>query len=161
MRAPERTVRPSILDRLIDERPRESTDVEVGRAESEARFRRSVLRDLEWLLNTRRTTRPASRSQTELRASVYQYGIPDVTSLSADSSEARGYLLSQVDEAIRLFEPRLTGVRVRLVQGGGGDGGRRAVRLRVEATLLMDPNPERIVFDTVLETSSGSFVVQG
>jgi type VI secretion system protein ImpF len=160
MRTSDSTVRPSVLDRLIDLEPREGADMEVSRAESEARHRRAVLRDLEWLLNTRRTTLPADRSQTELRSSVHHYGIPDVTSLSADSKDAQGYLLSRVEESIRLFEPRLTDIRVDLAEGDDGEGGSRAVRLRVEATLLMDPDPERIVFDTVLETVSGSFQVE-
>jgi type VI secretion system protein ImpF len=33
------------------------------------------------------------------------------------------------------------------------------VRFAVEATLRMDPSPERIVFDTVLEIASGTYAV--
>jgi type VI secretion system protein ImpF len=161
-KASERTVRASVLDRLIDRDPRTPTDPTVGRAASEARYRTAVLRDVEWLLNTRRTIVTASPELEEVRTSVYHYGVPDVTSLSADSQDSRRFLLRQVEEAIRHFEPRLTDVRVRLVdeEGGTGSRGRRSVRLRVEATLRMDPNPERIVFDTLLETVSGAFVVK-
>jgi len=158
----ERTVRASLLDRLIDLEPRAGADVTLSRAETERRFRQSVLRDVEWLLNTRRSMLTADRRFEEVRASVYHYGLPDVTSLSADSTESRGYLLRRVEEAIRLFEPRLTDVRVALVEGEGEteSSGRRHVRVRVEGTLLMDPDPERVVFDTLLETASGTFSVE-
>ena len=33
------------------------------------------------------------------------------------------------------------------------------VRFAIEATLRMDPSPEQIVFDTVLEIASGSYAV--
>jgi type VI secretion system protein ImpF len=156
----ERTVRASLLDRLIDLQPRAGADPTLSRAETERRFRQSVLRDVEWLLNTRRSMLTADRRFEEVRASVYHYGLPDVTSLSADSTEARGYLLRRIEEAIRLFEPRLVDVRVALVEGEAGSSGRRHVRVRVEGTLLMDPDPERVVFDTLLETSSGTFTVE-
>jgi len=152
-----RPIRPSLLDRLVDTAPGEAADPSVGLAESKARFERSVLRDLEWLLNTRRTLHPGTRAHPELRRSVHNYGVPDVTSLSADSQDSRGYLVERVREAIRVFEPRLRDVDVELQSGEKGD---RSVRIRIEGTLLMEDDAERIVFDTVLETTSGSFSVE-
>ena len=144
----------------MDHDPRSSREPEPTRAESVARYRAAVLRDLEWLLNTRRTIRTADADRPEVRSSVYHYGVPDVTSLSPDSTDSRQFLLRQVEEAVRLFEPRLADVVVELGASDDGASKRRAVRLRVEATLLMEPDPERIVFDTVLETSSGAFSVK-
>ena len=37
----------------------------------------------------------------------------------------------------------------------------RLVRFVVEATLRMDPNEERVVFDTVMDPGSGGFKVSG
>ena len=34
------------------------------------------------------------------------------------------------------------------------------LRFVLEATLLMDPNPERVVFDTVLEVTRGEYDVR-
>ncbi|TVR59655.1 MAG: type VI secretion system baseplate subunit TssE [Gemmatimonadales bacterium] len=157
MRDRGRPVRPSLLDRLVDEAPGEAADPAVGLAESKARFERSVLRDLEWLLNTRQTLHPGTRAHPELRRSVHNYGVPDVTSLSADSQDSRTYLMERVREAIRFFEPRLQDVEVELLSGEKGD---RLLRIRIEGTLLMEDDAERIVFDTVLETTSGSFSVE-
>ncbi len=161
-RADERTVRPSLLDRLVDEEPHLSGDRQLSRAETERRFRSAVLRDVEWLLNTRRTMNPAGAHREEVRSSVYHYGLPDVTSLSADSTESRAYLLRRIEEVVQLFEPRLADVRAELVEADSEAAGqsRRQVRVRIEGTLLMDPDPERVVFDTLLETSSGAFRVE-
>lgn len=155
----ERTVRQSILDRLVDDAPREAADPPSTWSESVAELRASVLRDVEWLLNTRRIAEPAPDGYAELQRSVYHFGLPDVTSLSADSNTARQRLLRQVEECIAVFEPRLSGVRVS--PGATQDDSGRRIRFVIEGMLRMDPNPERVVFDTVLETSSGKFRVTG
>jgi type VI secretion system protein ImpF len=85
--------------------------------------------------------------------------LPDITSASAESTDARNWLRRQVEETITLFEPRLSGVRVTVASVG--DPGRREVRFVVEALLRMEPSPEQIVFDTVLEVSSATFEVKG
>jgi type VI secretion system protein ImpF len=157
--ATERTVRLSVIDRLIDTEPRLAADPPVTWAESLRRHKNALLRDVEWLLNTRRTIEPASASYPELRQSVYQFGLPDISSASADSSETPLMLQLHVEETLRLFEPRLTGVQVSLGNSGGGH--RRDIRFVVDAFLRLDPDPERMIFDTVLETASGEFHVRG
>lgn len=152
----ERTAKPSVLDRLIDERPRETADVPLSREESERRYRNAVLRDLEWLLNTRKSTTVVPDALHELQASVFSFGLPDTSSLSADDSEARQALVRQVEQAIRRFEPRLSEVRVSLAPG---DEAERLIHFTIEAILKMDPNPERVVFDTVMEIANGDFSV--
>jgi len=157
----ERTVQSSLLDRLTDGDPRSSADPRIAYAESVRRFKASVQRDLEWLLNTRRTPQPVPEEWFEqLPRSVYYYGIPDITSLSRDSRESRAILLRDVEEAIALFEPRLTDVRISVVEAEG-DQFRRELRFHIEATLRMDPTPEQVVFDTVLNFASGQYDVAG
>ena len=57
----EQNVTQSVLERLID-RDRESpTDSPVTHAQSVRQMKSSLRRDLEWLLNTRRTPEPAER----------------------------------------------------------------------------------------------------
>jgi type VI secretion system protein ImpF len=155
----ERTVQPSVLDRLTDEEPRIRTDQRISYAESLKNFKLSVQRDLEWLLNTRRTPDPAPASFEELRTSLYHYGIVDVTSLG-DSSSSRARLLKQVAEAIATFEPRLTNVRISIMEQDG-ESHRRELRFVVEGTLRLDPTPEQVAFDTVLHFSTGEIDVKG
>lgn len=154
----ERTVQPSVLDRLTDDNPRSATDPRVSYAESLELFRAGVKRDLEWLLNTRRTPDPASPDFTELSRSIFNYGVPDITSVSADSPHARAQLLRDIEATLSLFEPRLENVRISLIEQEG-EARRRELRFVVEATLRLDPTPENIVFDTVLHYSSGEIEV--
>ena len=51
----ERTVQPSLLDRLTDEAPQVPVDPPMTRDASVRAYRASVQRDLGWLLNTRRS----------------------------------------------------------------------------------------------------------
>jgi len=156
----ERTVQPSVLDRLTDEDPRSPADSRTTYAESLRVFKRAVQRDLEWLLNTRRSIEPADEDHDEVRRSVYNYGIPDITSMSRDSMASRKQLLRYVEETLAIFEPRLTNVRVSTVEIEG-EALRRELRFVVEATLRLDPTPEQVMFDTVLHFSSGQIDVAG
>jgi type VI secretion system protein ImpF len=155
----DRAVQQSLLDRLVDHDPWSSAASPLARAESVRRLKASVRRDLEWLLNTRRIADPESESLEELRRSLYYYGLPDITSMSRDSVTARAWLLRQVEETIATFEPRLAGVRASMMESE--DGGKRELHFLIEATLRMDPNPEQVVFDTVLELASGTYQVGG
>jgi type VI secretion system protein ImpF len=127
----------------------------------------AVRRDLEWLLNTRRTPAVAPEELAEVTRSVYHYGLPDMTAFARTSPRDRERLARQVEEAIAIFEPRLSGVRVTLAENGkngdGANGGEEGpeVRFVIEGLLRVDPTPERVVFDTVLETPSGEYQVRG
>lgn len=157
----ERTVQPSVLDRLTDGDPRASADPRTSYAESLRLFKESVQRDLEWLLNTRRTPTPASGDEfEELASSLYNYGVPDITSLSRDSADSRSWLRVQLEEALTTFEPRLANVTIDIVEVEG-EAHRRELRFVVDATLRMDPTPEHVVFDTVLHFTTGAIDVAG
>lgn len=152
-------VTPSLLDRLIDMEPRVPRDRESSRSETVEAFRLGVLRDLDWLLNSRRAMDPAGNSHPEVRDSVVNYGLPDLTSMSADDPNSRKALLSAVQETLRVFEPRLEATRVTLVTAPDED--HRSLRFVIEGLLRLDPSPVRVAFDTVLEIGSGQFRIQG
>ena len=154
----ERTVRPSILDRLTDHEPSLAADPPITREESERRYRLAVERDVEALLNTRRTMVPAPEWCPALRRSVYDFGLIDTTSISVGTKAGKDRLLSALQDAIERFEPRLAGPRVRLLDAQQV----RAPQMRfvVEAVLVMDPGREDVMFDTVLEIASGEYDVR-
>ena len=156
----ERTVQPSLLDRLTDYEPRNNSEGRIGYLESVRQFKNGLQRDLEWLLNTRRIPVTAPDELEELSRSVYHYGLPDLTSISRDSHEARERLLRRVEDAIAIFEPRLENVSISVVEMEGEEH-RRELRFHVEGTLLMDPTPEQVIFDTVLHFASGEYEVAG
>jgi len=154
----ERTVQQPLLNRLTDRDPMSATEARMTHAQSVSEFKQSVRRDVEWLLNTRRTPEPAPDSLSELQNSLYDYGLPDITSLSADSPEVRMQLARRIEEAITLFEPRLAEVRISVTDTG--EGGTRQLRFLIEGMLRMEPNPEQVAFDTILDTTNCNFEVK-
>jgi type VI secretion system protein ImpF len=67
--------------------------------------------------------------------------------------------MRQVEETIATFEPRLASVKVTLAETT--EDGKRQLRFLIEGLLRMEPNPEQVVFDTVLEIASGEYHVKG
>ena len=157
----ERTVQQSLLDRLIDLSPQERSEPAVTWAQSVRELKRSVRRDLESLLNTRRTAKPATDALPELKASLYNYGLPDISSMSRDAHDSRTRLLRLVEDAISMYEPRLTNVRASLVEDPAAGATRRDLHFVIHAVLRMDPNPDPVMFDTTLDASSGEYQVAG
>jgi type VI secretion system protein ImpF len=148
----------SVLDRLIDEDPRNSHEAQPTRAQSVRRLKEGVRRDLEWLLNTRRVAVPPDEGLEEVNRSIYVFGLPDFTTYSLASPADQAKLMRQLQAAVAIFEPRLASVRIVAVDNTTASS--RTLRFRVEGLLLMDPAPEHVSFDTVLELTSGEYEVQ-
>lgn len=149
----DRVVQQSLLDRLCKQEVGSTSTAASVRA-----FKRGVRRDLEWLLNTRRIADLAPEVFTEVCSSLYHYGIPDISSMSSDSGDVRRRLLRAIEETITLYEPRLVGARASIAES---EDGSRELHFVIEGLLRMDPEPEQVAFDTVLELSSGQFQVSG
>src|ERR1017187_10931365 len=156
---PEQTVTQSVCDRLTAREPDSNSEAAPTRAQSVRQLKVSLRRDLEWLLNSRRTPEAAGSKFQELERSLYNFGLPDVTSLSWDSARDRGRLARMIEQALVTFEPRLTGLRVVAVDAAAG--ARHVMRFQIEGMLDMDPSPEHISFDTLLQLSSGEYQVKG
>src|SRR5690242_10983402 len=134
---PDTLVSQSILDRLIDNEIGTPADPPVTRAQSVRQLKASLRRDLEWLLNTRRIVMDLE-PDSELAHSVYNYGLPDITSLSFSNPKDRTRLLRSLEATIRTFEPRLANVKVLPVDNPEG-GLRQVLRFQVEGLMKMDP----------------------
>jgi type VI secretion system protein ImpF len=155
----ESTITISVLDRLIDHEPENRMENPLSRTQSVRLLKSAVRRDLEWLLNTRRIAVPPDEGLADLNRSVYVYGLADLSALTMENSADRNRLVRQVLASINLFEPRLTNVRVVMVETP--NAGKKDVRLRIEAMLRMDPVPEPVTFDTVIELKSGNCHLTG
>jgi type VI secretion system protein ImpF len=160
MPSPESTgiVTLSVLDRLIDHEPKNRSEAMPTAAQSLRAMKAALRRDMEWLMNTRRVIDDPPESCTELRRSVYHYGLPDISSLSIFSSVDQNALLKSIESAVTYFEPRLTRAKVSLQPIMGSS---RMLHFVIEGLLRVDPVPQQIVFDTVLELSSGAYQIQG
>ncbi|QQS39647.1 MAG: type VI secretion system baseplate subunit TssE [Acidobacteriota bacterium] len=153
----ETQVTPSLLDRLTDYEPKTSTEAPKSRTRSLAEMKQSVRRDLEWLLNSRSYPVDVDEDLEEISKSVVTFGLPDFTGISARSHTDLKRINLQLKEAIERFEPRLLDLKVVLEPVNNTD---RELRFRVEAFLNVEPTPEPVVFDTVLELGSGDFEIK-
>jgi len=155
--ASDSAVKPSVFDRLIDDDPRNSKEAPLTRNQSVNQLKESVRRDLEWLLNTRLVAVPPKEWLREVNRSVYVYGLPDFTAYSLANPDDQNRLMRHLQTAIKTFDPRLDKIRVVPVDVSGVNT--RTLRFRIEALLFMDPAPEHISFDTILQLTSGEYEV--
>ena len=150
-------ITPSVLDRLLDFEPDVSREAPKSRSKSLRELKLSVRRDLEWLLNSRVVKVEIDERMEEIKKSVLTFGLPDITGLSAKNHNEQKRLTKAIETAIRQFEPRFLDVRVTLEPVNNVD---RSLNFRIEARLNVEPTPEPIAFDTVLQLGSGDFQVR-
>lgn len=130
----------------------------MTRPQSVRLLKAGLKRDLEWLLNTRRNPDEAKEAYPELKNSLFNYGLPDLTHYSISSARDMNRLAWLLEGCIGAFEPRLEGIKVLMEPLTEGS---RMLRFSIEGMLRMDPAPERVSFDTVLELTSGTYQVKG
>jgi type VI secretion system protein ImpF len=147
----------SVLDRLIDYEPETSREAAGSRSKSLRQLKETVRRDLEWLLNTRQVAKGLPRELKELNNSLAAYGLPDFTNLAIDQVDDQKWMRSKIQDAIRIFEPRLQDVTVTLQPTHSTN---RLMHFRINGRLKVEPSPEPISFDTVLQLVSGQYVVK-
>lgn len=157
MRDNEIRITPSIIDRLLDFEPKVSTEAPKSRSRSLSELKQAVRRDLEWLLNTRHSPIEIPEGLEEINKSIAIYGLPDFTGLSSKNADDRKDLIGNIETALRIFEPRFMNLKVVLEEI---DDVQRGIRFRIQAILRVEPTPEPVVFDTVLQVGSGGFEVK-
>src|SRR6266487_3871322 len=103
-------LQPCLLDRLTDDDPQNTQEGRSQRVISLSRYKRGVLRDLEWLLNASAHLpgegggRWRMEDFPEAEGSVINFGTRQLSGLFApDMHELERHLT----EALRLFEPRI------------------------------------------------------
>ncbi len=156
MREKDIKITPSIVDRLIDYDPEYSTEVSKSGSQSLKELKQAVRRDVEWLLNSRHSFADIPEGLEEVRNSLAVYGIPDFTGLSSKDSNDQAELLRNMEDTLRVFEPRLANLQITI---DSTDIVRRGVIFKIQGFLKVEPTPEPIVFDTVLTVGNGEFEV--
>jgi type VI secretion system protein ImpF len=145
------------LDRLLDFEPDVTRESPKSRSKSMRELKLSVRRDLEWLLNTRCFPDEIDSSLEEVNKSLALYGLPDFTGVGAKNTMEQKRLIRSVETAMRIFEPRFIDLKVTLEPPSNTE---RALKFRIEARLRVDPAPEPVVFDTILQLGSGEYEVK-
>ncbi|MCC6535898.1 MAG: GPW/gp25 family protein, partial [Bryobacterales bacterium] len=82
------------------------------------------------------------------------------SNLSPVAPAHRDFLIKRVQRTIQEHEPRLTNITVTMPKDHDVKGSLQ-MRFQVAALLLMDPAPEPVAYDTLLELSSGEYQVKG
>lgn len=155
----ETRVQLSVLDRLLDDEPKNREEVQPTRSQAIARLKDALRRDLEWLLNTRAFPEELDEDLEETGASVFTYGLPDFSSMAAGSKQTRTRLERSLQRALEVFEPRLINVTVKAVEGD--DKEKRTIRFLISGWLHMSPAPLQVSFDTRLQLARGEYRVVG
>jgi len=155
---PNERLQPSLLDRLTDNSPQAATESREDRVLSLRQLRKSVIRDLEWLLNTGRleTTEDLS-AYPEVRRSVLNYGIPDIAGTTASSMDAYQLELA-LRQAILDFEPRILphNLRIQIIRDDK-EMSVHSIVLEIEGEIWGQPMPEHLYLKTVLDLELGQF----
>lgn len=149
---------PSLLDRLMDAKPEQTSDRPRSAGETVSELRNAVRRDVEALLNARRPWRSIPNRYPVLRLSPLGYGIADFTGGAFNDRKQQERLREEIETAIRRFEPRLSRIQVQLFEDPTPL--KATLALRIDALLQMDPAPESISFDTMVDTTTSGVVLQ-
>jgi type VI secretion system protein ImpF len=126
--------------------------------EAFAALRQSVRRDIEALLNAHRRWRSWPAAYAELAVSPVAWGISDFAAGAFNDPRQRENLRAEVEAALRRFEPRLARLRVSLLDSQ--DSLAATLHLRIEGLLRVEPAPEPIVFDTLIDPATAEVRVR-
>lgn len=121
------------------------------------RHKDSVKRDLEWLLNTRQVVDDRLSLYPEVSRSVYAYGLPDISSINVGAIQDQNELLRRMERCIEIFDKRLAKTEITLAPIVSLN---RVLRFSITGLVLMDPAPEEIMIDTILDPASGAYEVK-
>jgi type VI secretion system protein ImpF len=147
----------SVLDRLLDYEPEISREPPASRSKNLRQMKTAVRRDLEWLLNTRQIVGGIPEGLKETTRSLAAYGLPDFSAASVKSYTDQARMRRTIEDMISIFEPRLRDVSVSIE---ASEETERSLRFRIDGNLMVEPAPEPVTFDTVLQLVNGEYQVK-
>lgn len=143
-------VLPSLLDRLIDEDPSRQLESVKPMGGVLSDIKASMRRDLENLLNTRIFRQISIEKFDQLEVSLLNYGVRDFSHVQFDSEDERQKFAWSIRRTIEAFEPRFRHITVELEPYG--EDFQRTLYLKISATLLVEPDPVPLIFDSRVRT---------
>ena len=159
-----KSANPSFLNRVLLEEAYAGDIQKMRRHDAPSagirEMKRSVSRDIEMLLNTRRELlHEVGPEYKEIPDSLLLYGLPDFTEYSLLSSQHRKIIRRAVEDALTKFEPRLKAVRVTLEAQQKYDP---AMHFRIDALLRIDAAaaPEPVTFDASLHLTTSQYTIR-
>jgi len=147
-------LQPCLLDRLTDDEPRKQEESRSQRVISHQKYRRGVLRDLEWLFNSSCAVEldpeRAERMKDfpEVRRSVLNFGVRQLYGVTAVDLEK---LQEELAEVIQTFEPRIIArsLKIRI------DVDHNVATFEFQGDLWANPLPEHLHVKTSVDVETG------
>ena len=154
-------LQPSLLDRLTDDEPETQVESRSKRVLSLNRLKRSVLRDLAWLLNsTHLETVEELDEYPEARRSVINYGVLDLAGKTVSCTNIPE-LEREIRDAILHFEPRILADSLRININVNRDHmSGKTLSFQIEGQLWAQPLPISLFLSTELDLETGAASVK-
>ena len=142
----------SLFDRLTDNNPKATKEVPPNEWQLLADLKSGIAHDLTNLLNTRISEDDIPQEFSEIRDSILAYGVQDFAVSPLD----RESIKQSIERSIRVFEPRLSRVKVEWLESHSS-----ALKLhyRIWAFLRADYGNQPLVFDAELPAETRQFKV--
>ncbi|MBZ5584433.1 MAG: type VI secretion system baseplate subunit TssE [Acidobacteriia bacterium] len=148
----------SLLDHLTDLEPDRRAEAPPSPWELRREMKAALCRDLTDLLNVRRADEPVDPVYKESAESILSFGVADFTSYNLKNGIEQERVRRSIEQAIRRFEPRLSGVTVSLEPP---DPLQPVLRFQISALLRIDPGAGPVIFDAALHRDSRRLAVAG
>lgn len=158
---------PSLFDRLTDDEPRKKKEVRQDQAINLEQYRKAVLRDVLYLLNTYNLEANALDAvlPEQVRASTLNYGIPPLSGVNFSDIEWEN-VEQHIKQALINFEPRLDGRSLQVMVNANAEGETDAMHnkliIEIKGNLKLNPYPKEFLFRTSMDIETGLFnLVEG
>jgi type VI secretion system protein ImpF len=150
-------LQPSLLDRLTDNEPDTKVESRAQRVLSLNRLKRSVLRDLAWLLNSGNLAITEDLGPyPQVPDSVLNYGVSDLAGKSVSAMDVKA-LEREIRQAILDFEPRILANTLKVkVNVNREKMSHKSVSFLIEGQLWAQPLPVDLYLSTDLDLETGT-----
>jgi type VI secretion system protein ImpF len=148
---------PTLFEKLFDDRPRYVSEINPLRRWNIEELKGSVARDLEALLNTRRSFSKTLDAYPLVRRSVLNFGILDFVGLSTANPEHCDRICREIEQTIADHDPRLSQIHVEMEMNSDHVG---SLLFSIRAVLVVYPINEMISFDAVLQPSTQQYSIR-
>ena len=154
-------LQPALLDRLCDDEPDSRQETLEHSVVSKGRLKRTVLRDLIWLLNTTcHDTDDQLALYPQVRRSVLNYGIPVLSGKNFSGVDWRE-LERAIHEAILIFEPRILPdtLTVKAILPTDSLGHHNILQFELRGELWSMPFPIELLIRSALDLETGQMTL--
>ncbi len=159
--APKDRLLPSLLDRLTDNQTDRKEEIRDSRLADMASLRESVLRDLEWLMNSTNLEYhlDLDTEYADLKSTVINFGMPGLSGSTINHHD-KVQIQKMIKECIRAFEPRILqdSVKIKVIEDSEVESP-HAIAFEIHGTLWGNPMPEALFLRTELDLEIGEIKV--